>query len=94
MDYSNIILGYLFVVNAIGWLAMGLDKKKAKSQRWRIPEARLFLIALIGGSLGCWGGMYAFRHKTRHWYFVVGMPLILLLQIAAGILVYLRFFRG
>lgn len=61
---------------------MGIDKHKAKKRAFRIPEATLFIVAVIGGSIGSLIGMYAFRHKTRHWYFVYGMPFILLLQIA------------
>ena len=61
---------------------MGIDKRKAVKHAFRIPEATLFTIARIGGSIGSIAGMYFFRHKTRHWYFVYGMPAILLLQIA------------
>ena len=60
---------------------MGIDKYKAKKRAFRIPEATLFIVAIIGGSIGSIIGMYAFRHKTRHWYFVYGMPAILILQI-------------
>lgn len=72
---------YLCLVNAIGFFLMGLDKWKAKRHKWRVAEKTLFGIGMIGGSLGCWLGMYAFRHKTKHWYFVVGMPLILAVQV-------------
>lgn len=61
---------------------MGIDKRKAIKHAFRVPEATLFTIALIGGSIGSIAGMYFFRHKTRHWYFVYGMPAILILQIA------------
>jgi uncharacterized membrane protein YsdA (DUF1294 family) len=77
-------------MNVVGLLAMGIDKSKARRQAWRIPEKVLFLISLLGGSVGTWAGMYIFRHKTKHWYFVVGMPAILLLQIAAGIWIFLK----
>ena len=60
---------------------MGIDKAKARKRAWRIPEATLFLIALVGGSLGTTVGMRVFRHKTLHWYFVFGMPAILIVQI-------------
>lgn len=60
---------------------MGIDKRKAIKRNFRIPEATLFMIALIGGSIGSIIGMQVFRHKTRHWYFVYGMPAILVLQI-------------
>jgi uncharacterized membrane protein YsdA (DUF1294 family) len=67
-------------MNIIGLAVMGIDKSKAKRHVWRIPEKVLFLVSLLGGSIGTWAGMYIFRHKTKHWYFVVGMPLILALQ--------------
>lgn len=61
---------------------MGIDKLKARKRGFRIPEATLFLVALMGGSIGSLVGMYLFRHKTRHRKFTIGMPIILLLQIA------------
>jgi len=60
---------------------MYADKQKAKKGLWRIPEKTLFLISILGGSLGGILGMYIFRHKTKHWKFVIGMPLILILQV-------------
>ncbi|TCL60515.1 uncharacterized membrane protein YsdA (DUF1294 family) [Kineothrix alysoides] len=81
MDVITLLLVYFAAVNITGLCLMGLDKYKAKKQAWRIPESTLFIMAIIGGSIGCILGMYAFRHKTRHWYFVYGMPAILLLQI-------------
>ena len=83
MTFTHIFLLYLGIMNLIGFCSMGVDKKKAIRDAWRIPEARLFLYALLGGSLGSLLGMYTFRHKTRHWYFVWGMPAILFLQAAA-----------
>ena len=71
----------LFIINIIGFVMMGMDKKKAQMHAWRIPEKMLFLTSLLGGSLGTWLGMYTFHHKTKHWYFVVGMPAILICQI-------------
>ena len=67
---------------------MGIDKKKAKKRAFRIPEASLFIIAIIGGSLGSIAGMYFFKHKTRHWYFVYGMPAIFVLHISLAIVLY------
>ena len=69
-------------MNVIGLAVMGIDKSKAKKNKWRIPEKTLFLVSLLGGSIGTLLGMYAFRHKTKHWYFVIGMPAILILQVA------------
>lgn len=77
-----VIAAYFLLVNLIGFCSMGIDKRKAVKGTFRIPEANLFIIALIGGSIGSICGMYTFRHKTRKWYFVYGMPAILILQIA------------
>ena len=60
---------------------MGIDKRKAVKRAFRIPESTLFVLAIIGGSIGSIIGMHLFRHKTRHWYFLYGMPVILALQI-------------
>lgn len=81
---------YLIAVNVLAFSLMGIDKYKAKHHRWRIPEKTLFLSAIIGGSAGAILGMYTFRHKTKHWYFVVGMPLILVIQLALGYWFFLR----
>ena len=83
-----ILLVYLVIINIVGFAMMGIDKKKAKKRSFRIPEASLFIIAVIGGSLGSIAGMYFFRHKTRHWYFVYGMPAILVLQIILALVLY------
>lgn len=82
MDVITLLLIYFISLNTLGLFLMGLDKYKAKKQLWRIPESTLFIIAIIGGSIGSIIGMYAFRHKTRRWYFVYGLPVILFLQIA------------
>ena len=82
------MLIYLCIVNAAGFLLMLLDKLKAKKNLWRIPEATLFTVAAIGGSLGCILGMYTVRHKTKHPKFTIGMPLILSVQVIAIILIY------
>lgn len=88
----NILLVlYLLVMNITGIAVMAIDKSKARHHAWRIPEKTLFLVSLLGGSLGTWAGMYIFRHKTRHWYFVAGMPAIFFIQIAA--LVYFMYIR-
>ena len=83
---TKLILLYLLIVNALGFLLMLVDKRKAQKNLWRIPEATLFLMAAIGGSIGSIAGMYKFRHKTRHWYFVLGMPAILIAQLALAFL--------
>ena len=84
---EKMVLLYLLIINALGFLLMLIDKWKAKKNHWRIPEATLFLAALIGGSIGSMAGMYLFRHKTKHIKFIVGMPLILVLQIVACVLI-------
>lgn len=85
MRVFHIILCYLIVMNLVGLCLMGLDKLKARHHAWRISEKNLFLVSILGGSIGTWAGMYLFHHKTRHWYFVVGMPSILVIQAAASI---------
>lgn len=81
MDVITLLLVYAGAVNLIGFALMGIDKYKAKKRAFRISEATLFIVALIGGSIGSILGMYAFRHKTRHPIFVYGMPFILILQL-------------
>ena len=83
----NVLLVYLLIINAAGFILMLVDKVKAKKNLWRIPEATLFLVAAIGGSVGSILGMYTFRHKTKHIKFIVGMPLILAVQIVIAILI-------
>ena len=80
MEY--IVLTYLAVINIIGFFIMGIDKAKAKRKAWRIPEKSFFIVSILGGGLGSWIGMYTFRHKTKHWYFVVGIPVIFFLELA------------
>lgn len=77
----KMILIYLLIINALSFLLMLADKQKARQNLWRIPERTLFTAALFGGSIGSILGMYCFRHKTKHWYFVLGMPLILAGQL-------------
>ena len=79
------LLAYLVIVNAAAFVSMLADKFYARNNLWRIPEATLLLLAVIGGSLGSLAGMYAVRHKTRHLKFTLGIPVILALQIAAAI---------
>ncbi|MCR4598388.1 MAG: DUF1294 domain-containing protein [Acetatifactor sp.] len=79
----SIIVIYLLIINLIAFALMGVDKKKAQTKAWRIPEKTLFLPAILGGSIGAIISMQVFRHKTKHWYFKYGMPAILILQIVA-----------
>ena len=80
------LITYVVLINLTGFCLMGIDKRKAIKGAFRIPEATLFLVALIGGSIGSIAGMYTFRHKTRHFTFVYGMPAILILQVILIIL--------
>ena len=81
---------YLLLINAAAFLLMLVDKLKAKKNRWRIPERTLFGSALLGGSVGALLGMYTFRHKTRHLSFTLGMPAILIAQVALAIWIFLK----
>lgn len=78
---SNIAI-YLIVINIVGFFAMGIDKWKAKNNAWRIPENTLFVITALGGGIGTIVGMYTFRHKTKKARFTLGLPAILILEIA------------
>ena len=82
------VLLYLFLVNAAGLLFLLADKHRARKKQWRIPEAALMGIAAMGGSIGALLGMYAFRHKTRHPKFYIGIPVLLVIQLCLAILLY------
>lgn len=86
----ELLMIYLLAVNAAGFLIMLSDKRRAKKNSWRIPESALFLTAIIGGSFGCYIGMYTFRHKTKHLQFTVGIPAVMIAQCALGIYVLYR----
>ena len=73
---------YLLAINAVAFIMYGIDKYKAKKAKWRIPEATLLLLAVLGGSIGAWMGMKVWHHKTMHKKFKYGIPAILLIQIA------------
>lgn len=78
---------YLAAVNFAAFVMYGIDKRKAIRGKWRTPESALLGVAVIGGSLGAWAGMYVFRHKTRHKKFVIGVPLVIIFQAAVFFLV-------
>lgn len=80
-NFTKYFIIYLIIINIIAFLAMYVDKRKARYGKWRIPEQSLFILALIGGSIGAIAGMYTFRHKTKKMRFVIGFPVILVLQI-------------
>lgn len=82
MNYLQVMIGiYITTMNILGFVFMGIDKQKAKNKKWRIKERTLFVIALLGGSIGSIIGMQVFRHKTKHKKFVIGMPFICIAQI-------------
>ncbi len=81
MEVVSYILLYFAVINVAGFLSMAVDKSKARRNKWRIPEATLFLFAIFGGSLGCLLGMRIFRHKTQKPKFYIGIPIILGIQV-------------
>ena len=89
----SLLAVWLLLANLTAFCLMGADKRRAKRDAWRIPERTLFLAALLGGSAGAVLGMRVFHHKTRHWYFVWGMPAILVLHVVLGFLVWFRFAR-
>lgn len=84
-----VVMGYVLIINIIGFMIMGIDKSRAKRNQWRIRENTLFFIAAIGGSIGSILGMKNFHHKTKHNSFKYGMPCILILQIACILLLYI-----
>jgi len=82
------LLGWLLLINLTGILFMALDKRKARKNLWRIPEKTLFLIAFLGGALGCIFGMYRFHHKTQHASFRYGLPLIFFAELGLFLWLY------
>lgn len=84
---------YLIIINIIAFLAMFIDKRKAKYGKWRIKEHTLFILALIGGSIGAIIGMYTFRHKTKKARFFVGFPVILIVEVLLGFMIYNDFIK-
>ena len=80
-DFLKYFIIYLIVINLIAFLAMYIDKRRARYGKWRIPEQTLFVLALMGGSIGSIAGMYTFRHKTQKIQFVIGFPFITILEI-------------
>lgn len=80
---------YLLLINAIGFLLMLIDKRKAIKNKWRISEAALLAVAIAGGSAGSIAGMRLFRHKTLHLKFSIGLPVILAIQMVGTLLIYL-----
>ena len=88
--WGTVLLVWLAAINLVTFAVYGIDKAKAKRGTWRVPEKTLFLLPLLGGSLGALLGMRVVHHKTKHWYFVWGIPLILLAQIALAVWLYVK----
>ncbi|MFC4403710.1 DUF1294 domain-containing protein [Gracilibacillus xinjiangensis] len=84
------LLIYLIIINLIGFIVMGVDKRRARKQKWRIPESRIWFIAIIGGAPGAMIAMNYFRHKTKHTSFRVFLPLLVFVHI--GLFVWYEFF--
>lgn len=90
-----VLLLYLALINLVAFFLYGIDKWKSRHAKWRVTEARLLAVALLGGSLGAWLGMKVWHQKTQHPRFRVGLPLILILHlaIAAALVYYFYFYR-
>ena len=84
-DPAGLLAVYLAAINLATLAVYGADKRRARRGQWRVPEKTLFLLPLLGGSVGALLGMRMFHHKTKHWYFVWGIPAILLAQIALAV---------
>ena len=80
--WIEIVLIYLLAINVITFMAYWMDKRRAKKNKWRIPEKNLMFLAVIGGTIGALAGIFGLRHKSKHMKFVVGVPIILLFQLA------------
>lgn len=78
---SELLIGYLVFINLMTLIAYGMDKQRAKNNKWRIPERTLLLLAAIGGSMGALLGMYGFKHKTKHLKFVLGVPVFFAVHV-------------
>ena len=79
---------YLLAINIVSFFLYGIDKYKAKKNKWRISEATLLMMAVIGGSIGAWVGMRLWHHKTMHKKFKYGIPIIIIMQVS--LVVYLH----
>lgn len=89
-DPRRLLPLWLMLMSLVLFAVMGADKRRAKTGAWRVPEKTLFLLALLGGAIGGVLGMRVFRHKTKHWYFAWGFPILALLQLALCFWLFLR----
>lgn len=87
-EVQYLTTGYLAVMSLLGFLVMGIDKRKAVKRAFRIPEKTLLLIAFIGGGIGSFIGMYFFRHKTKHAKFVISLPISAVLYLVVMLKLY------
>ena len=83
MKISYIIIIYFVIISIIGYVLPAVDKKRAKNDEWRIPEKTLFIVSILGGSAAMLISMKNYRHKTKHKRFMIGIPCIIVLQLAA-----------
>ena len=88
MTLTSILLIYLVAINVVSFFTYGIDKLKARKDKWRIPEATLLWMAVLGGSIGAWLGMKAWHHKTLHKKFKFGVPAILIIQLALVLFIW------
>ena len=86
----RVLFYYLLGINLLTFLIYGIDKWKARRDKWRVPEATLLMLAALGGSVGALLGMSVFHHKTKHKKFLIGVPLILLAQLALAYLLLVK----
>ncbi|HEU5141299.1 MAG TPA: DUF1294 domain-containing protein [Bacillales bacterium] len=91
MNFIFIVVGYAVLLNVTGFVLVGADKRRARKDKWRIPEARLWLVAWIGGALGIWLGMKRFHHKTQHRKFVIGVPFLFFINLVVYLAVLALF---
>jgi uncharacterized membrane protein YsdA (DUF1294 family) len=91
MTVLKIILIYLLLINFVAFVTYGIDKWKAKHNKWRVPEKTLLGMALVGGSVGSLASMYTFHHKTKKWYFSILVPMMLIVHVA---LIVFLFYKG
>lgn len=77
----NYFLSYIILINVIAYFIIYIDKQKAINKKWRISEKSIFILAILGGSVGAYISMFVFRHKIKKWYFALGIPCIIALQV-------------
>ncbi len=90
MDFDLLLMLYFILINVVGFILMGVDKKRARNDKWRVQEKTLWTVAWFGGALGNWLGMSYFRHKTKHKLFTIGTPIIMVLHIVLYVVIKAR----